>query len=267
MQLDIAMKKTPEFIFSGARNLCQPFFNETGLNSFSYSRLFMDGTRSEVWSDAGAFEHTFHKARYIVGAYTPQYFEQRERYSILDRKVETYPAHLRTRYRQQLADQRDYFDYDHCFAILNQNHAFSEYFIFYAPRSNVMALNFYLNNFDRLENFSSYFLQAAAGLIEQADQYRIHRSVNPPPVATSIEALVQRPFPGEKTMFTPREDDVARLLVTGATAKEIGNTLGISHRTVESHLEHMKQKLGCTKKSMLVKELLAKQHAHYLMHQ
>ncbi|NKA57496.1 LuxR family transcriptional regulator [Ralstonia solanacearum] len=130
-----------------------------------------------------------------------------------------------------------------------------------------MALNFYLNNFDRLENFSSYFLQAAAGLIEQADQYRIHRAVNPPPVATSIEALVQRPFPGEKTMFTPREDDVARLLVTGATAKEIGNTLGISHRTVESHLEHMKQKLGCTKKSMLVKELLAKQHAHYLMHQ
>lgn len=257
------MKKTPEIIFTGARDICQPFFNETGLNSFSYSRLFMDGTRTEVWSDAEAFEHTFHKARYIVGAYTPQYFGIRERYSILDKKVETYPAHLRTRYRSQLADQREYFDYDHCFSILNQTKDFCEYFIFYAPRSNVMAINFYLNNFDRLENFSDYFLQAADNLIEQADQYRIHSAFSHTLDAAKVEAVAQRAFPDEKKTFTPREDDVARLLITGATAKEIGNTLGISHRTVESHLEHMKQKLGCTKKSMLVKELLARQHARY----
>ncbi len=259
------MNKTPEVIFTGARDLCQPFFNETGLNSFSYSRLFMDGTRSEVWSDAEAFEHTFHKARYIVGAYTPQYFGVRERYSILDKKVETYPPHLRNRYRMQLADQREYFDYDHCFAILNQDKDFCEYFIFYAPRSNVMALNFYLNNFDRLENFSRYFLQAADNLIEQADQHRIHSAVHPTPDAAPVESAARRALPDEKRAFTPREDDVARLLITGATAKEIGNTLGISHRTVESHLEHMKQKLGCMKKSMLVKTLLAQQHAHYLM--
>ncbi len=257
------MKIATEIISSGALDICRPFFRETGLNAFSYSRLFSDGTRSEVWSDAEAFNHTFHKARYIVGAYTPQYFTLHERYSMLDRKVETYPGLLRTRYRSQLADQREYFDHDHCFAILNQGEEFCEYFIFYAPRANAMAINFYLNNFDRLEQFSSYFLGAADNLIERAGQHRIAGATGNGCAAAQNKVPARHRFPGEEETFTSREEDVARLLITGATAKEIANTLGISPRTVESHVENMKQKRGCTKKSMLVKELLAMKGAGY----
>ena len=231
-----------------AMDICRPFFYSTGLNAFSYSRLFEDCTRSEVWSDAAALDHTFHKARYIVGAYTPQYFSKNERYSVLDKKVETYPRGLRERYRHQLAEQREFFDHDHCFMIRNQKPDFCEFFIFYAPRSNGMAINFYLNSIDRLEAFSAHFLQSAATLIEYADKHRIVGAIN------KKYGYEETPISfGEG--LTPRETEVAKLLVNGLTIKDIGVALHISPRTVESHVEKMKMKLGCTRKSMLVKAL------------
>jgi predicted ATPase/DNA-binding CsgD family transcriptional regulator len=44
--------------------------------------------------------------------------------------------------------------------------------------------------------------------------------------------------------LTPREFDVLRLLVEGAGDREIGETLGISTRTVETHVAHLLHKLG-----------------------
>jgi len=238
-------------------DICKPFLSETGTNAFSYSRIFEDGTRCELWSDTAAFNHTFHRARYIVGAYTPRYFAPYERYSILDHKIESYPLHLRSRYRRQLADQREHFDHDHCFAILRKGEEFCEYFIFYAPRQSHGAINFYLNNLDRFESFSDHFLSTSTRLIEQADQHRIGGFIANG--QSEMTPICGDYLSDEHQALTPREEDVAKLLVTGATAREIARTLCISHRTVESHIEHMRHKLGCAKKSLLIKELVTRQ--------
>ena len=229
-------------------NLCKPFFDASGLNAFSYSRVFNNGSRSELWSDAGAFKHTFKKARYIVGAYTPQFFSRQERYSFLQKKVETYPRELRESYTKQLIDQRELFDHDNCFMIINKKEALVEYFIFYASRENGMAINFYLNGFDKLETFSRYFVNAAKELIAFADNNKIEARISyfnkdEKNERSALEAL------------TSREKDVAKLLVTGATIKDVGVALRISPRTVECHVENMKSKLSCTRKSALVKKL------------
>jgi len=42
----------------------------------------------------------------------------------------------------------------------------------------------------------------------------------------------------------------------GKTAKSIGLVLGINHRTVTSHLDHVKQKLNCSFKSELIDYVL-----------
>jgi DNA-binding NarL/FixJ family response regulator len=47
-----------------------------------------------------------------------------------------------------------------------------------------------------------------------------------------------------KPALTPREFDVLRLVVEGAGDREIGETLGISTRTVETHVAHLLHKLG-----------------------
>lgn len=231
-----------------ALNLCRPFFAESGLNAFSYSRVFRDGSRCEVWSDEAAFEHTFKKAKYIVGAYTPQFFSRSEHYSFLPNKVETYPKELRERYTNQLIDQREYFDHDNCFMIINRREDFFEYFIYYSSRENSMAINYYLNNIDKLESFARHFLESAYPLIACAERNRINAKIgsfnsHKNTESTFVQAL------------TSREKDVAKLLVMGATNKDVGVALRISPRTVETHVESMKGKLNCGRKSSLVKQL------------
>lgn len=49
--------------------------------------------------------------------------------------------------------------------------------------------------------------------------------------------------------LTKRETEVLKYVVLGYTAKRIGQTLGISFRTVEAYIETLKMKLMCASKS------------------
>lgn len=56
--------------------------------------------------------------------------------------------------------------------------------------------------------------------------------------------------------LTGREREVVDLTVAGLTAKEVGERLVISHRTVEGHLERARDKLGASSKADLVRLVL-----------
>jgi DNA-binding NarL/FixJ family response regulator len=45
------------------------------------------------------------------------------------------------------------------------------------------------------------------------------------------------------TLLTPRERQVAALVATGRTNRQIGRALGISEKTAEVHLHHVMSKL------------------------
>lgn len=64
---------------------------------------------------------------------------------------------------------------------------------------------------------------------------------------------------GGAATLTSREREVVRLTVAGHTAREVGELLVISHRTVEGHLERARAKLGAASKADLVR--LAIEHA------
>ena len=57
--------------------------------------------------------------------------------------------------------------------------------------------------------------------------------------------------------MTPRERDIAALLIEGKTGKEIGQALGISFRTVDIYKTRLLRKYGVTNSPELVKRLLA----------
>jgi DNA-binding CsgD family transcriptional regulator len=61
----------------------------------------------------------------------------------------------------------------------------------------------------------------------------------------------------ERFGLSPREADVARLLVAGRTNREIGEALFISTRTVESHVYSAYQKCGCRNKAEFVARALS----------
>jgi len=51
--------------------------------------------------------------------------------------------------------------------------------------------------------------------------------------------------------LTDRELDVLRELLTGATNGEIGEKLGMSERTVKTHITHMLEKTGFKNRTVL----------------
>ena len=57
-------------------------------------------------------------------------------------------------------------------------------------------------------------------------------------------------------ILTKREKDVFELLVLNKSTKEIGNTLGISEKTVRNHVSNAMQKLGVKGRTSAVIELL-----------
>lgn len=56
--------------------------------------------------------------------------------------------------------------------------------------------------------------------------------------------------------LTKRELEVLSLIVLGDTAKEIGQSLGISFRTVEAYINTLKFKLGCQSKREIIKKVI-----------
>jgi DNA-binding CsgD family transcriptional regulator len=55
--------------------------------------------------------------------------------------------------------------------------------------------------------------------------------------------------------LTPRQLEIARHVVAGRTAREISQLLDLSRRTVETHVDNIKSRLGCMNKTELVLKL------------
>lgn len=66
---------------------------------------------------------------------------------------------------------------------------------------------------------------------------------------------LERPSPTVFPSLTRREKEVADLVARGYSAREAAEDLGVSTRTIEKHLEHIKRKLEVDKKSQLIRLL------------
>lgn len=60
----------------------------------------------------------------------------------------------------------------------------------------------------------------------------------------------------DKIYLSKRETECLQWYVKGKTAKEIGQTLGLSYRTIQHYLENVKTKLGVNSKSQLIEKAI-----------
>jgi DNA-binding NarL/FixJ family response regulator len=62
----------------------------------------------------------------------------------------------------------------------------------------------------------------------------------------------EKPGADKLTLLTPREKEIVRLIVAGASNKQVASALDISERTVKGHLSNVFQKLGVSDRLKLV---------------
>jgi DNA-binding CsgD family transcriptional regulator len=78
-------------------------------------------------------------------------------------------------------------------------------------------------------------------------------------IASYILSAEHSPLP-----ITKQQECCLFLLIRGKCTKKIANILGISVRTVESHIEAMRYKLGCLSKSQLIEKAIDSGYFYYI---
>lgn len=74
----------------------------------------------------------------------------------------------------------------------------------------------------------------------------IPKTASPEEILAALEAVARgNLFLPKEASLTPREQEILKLLARGLRLAEIAQELSISPKTVESHLENLREKLGC----------------------
>lgn len=270
MTIDI-LKKHQLILTSDISSICKPLV-ELGIDFFHYVRKFKDNSRISISNKPEWIEYFYDKHFYLAGP--------------LEGKNELYNSSYflwETLKGQEIyTDAREYFNIDHGITIIKPLPDSIEFVHFASNRHNQQVINFYLSNIDFLNRFTLYFKDQAKPLINQALRNKIYPpNINLKPNPDDLKiinhghiallAQKQQEFlratkikhyqihsPRGPVNITAAEVECLLGLLEGETAPETGSRLGKSKRTVETHLDHLKQKFDCHTKSELIKKLIAK---------
>ncbi len=258
------LKKHPVFDLSMDLNtICQPLFSTTDITYFTHSIHFKDGAISTLTTCPAWTEHFF-KEKYYNGLYVVQNnISSKTRYMLWS----VLPP------SQALNDSSQYFDIDNGITILEFEKECCHCYLFATRRDNIQIANFYLNNLDVLERFILYYKDRAKKIIELAiknkivtvnnlnldDRNLVHHKITDEQKKVYLEKTpIQNYYVSldNKTIaLSRREMDCIKLIAQGKSSTETAALLSISFRTVEKHIENVKLKLDCHKKSELISKI------------
>lgn len=126
-------------------------------------------------------------------------------------------------------------------------------------------LDFYLNNLNVLNHFILYFKDRAHDLItgyKQSDLIFVPQPTHIEFISNKqdtekflAETNIKRYWIDAEQYLSSREIECAGYLLKGHSAKTAANLMQVSVRTVETHINNIKRKLGCNFKNELLKKL------------
>jgi DNA-binding CsgD family transcriptional regulator len=150
-------------------------------------------------------------------------------------------------------------------AIINKQDNYCEFVSFMGSSKDAHLLNFCINNINFLKDFISYFQYVFKKQIVLAEKHKFtlpdyekDNKSKPPFFALQADSEY---FAEKIKMFllkkrigslSNREIYIIDNLAAGETAKQIGMKANISYRTVEKHIEHIKDKLNCRNTAALI---------------
>ena len=227
--------------------ICRPLFAQLNLNYFHYGRFYKDGSLTVLYSRID-WHDCFYTSNFQTAVPLPKQPIQFGQYNVC-------------LWQGTLSDTvthaaRNLCDLDHPINITIAQKDYFESFAFGTHAGNDTAINTYFNNIETLFQFTHSFKEQAATLIEQADTAKFilppSSQANELKILDNLSAaLTLRGNQGD-IKITLKEMEILKLLCTGLTLQETATALKRSARTIEMHVNHLKTKLGCKKKSQLI---------------
>jgi len=241
-------------IYADMHAICHPVLKKSGMTFFDFGRMYDDGSCVLLSNRKDVTSYLFTTQSPIFAPIPASLLRKKFYYLI----PENGP------YQKIMHDVRSYYNIGYGIDLFECGSGYVDVCCFASTADNEQIVNYYLNNIDVLENFRSYFKYAADDIIKKAINQTImlpeHMRLN-----FDSRSYIEKKYTPEYQRFglqasalslTMRELQIARLLVRGKTAKEIAAVIDRSHRTVEHHIEKIKNKTGSTTRSELIQYII-----------
>jgi DNA-binding CsgD family transcriptional regulator len=211
------------------------FKNKHGITYFEHSRIYHDGKIFFISDNSKYLEHFF-KNKYSRPAF--------EVYNTSGIFLWDGIPELLT-YDPQVLDMKLNFNIDHGVSFVKIEKGYLDIHDFATTSNRQDMINFYINNKDILDNFYQEYTDKFSKIINNGNNFttiplrpkNFNHNMN-------IAALFNN--------LTQREEECLDLLSKGYTAKMTANALTISSRTVEKHIENIKEKFNVKHKAELI---------------
>lgn len=263
MNISYSLKHSlPLTACADVRNICEPLWRYCNIAYFSYVRIYHDNTYMRLCSHGEWTDYCIEKNHCAI-AINRALQQSGNGFLVWARKNEA----------GSISESVGYLDDDHGISLIATYKNYIEIFTFAAPSENKEIVYFYLHNTEVLKKFSFYFKEKAQNLILLASQksnrlklgavqdfdkyYEVlHTAVEKEFLKNINVKKYYFCFDDEEVVFSAIEVDCLRYLLKGFSVKEIAVLRNVSKRTIETHFEHVKDKLHCATRYVLLKKLL-----------
>jgi DNA-binding CsgD family transcriptional regulator len=213
---------------------------QSGITHFEHTRTYRNGKSIFICSNP------YYMERFFIKKYSrpePEIYEKSS--TLLWNGIPSLLA-----YDQQIQDLQNNFNVDHGICFLEVHKDYIETRNFATTNNRPEMVNFYLNNTKLLDQFFNAYLDRFKNDFLHVGQTMPNIPLRPKNFA--IQMQTNYIFKD----ITKRELECLTLLAQGLTAKMIAHSLKISSRTIEKHIENIKEKTGLKYKTEIICKFL-----------
>ncbi|MDA0910961.1 MAG: hypothetical protein O2809_05325 [Proteobacteria bacterium] len=217
-----------------------------GINFFSHARIYKDGTRTDLTNSADINEKYYNPATKLFEVYTPE--------AQVDSITSDFIFLGNPKDDPTLEMMRQVNNSTHVLSMIDKNNDYTEVFNFGMPEETESPISKYMNEFNTLKLFISYFLLTFESKIILPEKDRIQIKVNNKiNDELKIEGLLKKidhyvldneiylsnlkkVYIGNGVWLSNVEFKTVYLLYHGFNPSKIASILGVSLRCVNKHL-------------------------------
>lgn len=216
-------------------DLIQPIQKHENLDLLCFARIFNDNSRFIITPNKEWWVDYFNNDLYRFSTYANKYQELNSAFYMWD--------HLPYSPPEIYEWSRQKFNISHGLSIIQQQGDFCDSFVFATKNGTHLVNNFYLNYRNNFIDFMDSFYDKMAEDLIELENHTFSLPEDTVYVSPNHEKL------------TPRQRDCLNLLGRGFSAKEIAKMLNLSPRTVETHLDHLREKFNAKNRAQLLGHL------------